>query len=190
MKISIILPYAQADKHYARWAHEESSIDFKNTPLDAERCTLSYAAEEICTHLSQAGLDVKVTEERADVNIVLKSRGGSGEAFDITREGNDIVLTGDGRRGTLYAAYELLEAQGIRWYSPEQCYIPVLKEIALPEEKHYEYDFANGRGFHFEQLSRESHTFLIWMARNRLNLYVCHANSKPLQDKLGFVYKV
>ena len=190
MKISVVLPYNESGKYYTGWAHGEKNVDFKNDPLAAEMCTLSFAAEEICTHLTKAGLEARVTSEPADVNIILKTRGAKGEAFDINASGNDIILTGDGRIGTLYAAYEFLEAQGIRWYSPTQSYIPTIKKITLPSLRRYEYDFSSGRGFHFEQLSRESESLIIWMARNRLNLYICHANSKPLQDKLGFVYKI
>lgn len=190
MTVSIILPYEESSKYYERWAHEEARIDFKNDLFSAQRCTLSFAAEELCTHFKRAGLDAKVTDERADVNIILKSRGLTGEEFDISVDGSDIILEGDSRRGTLYAAYELLEAQGIRWYSPNQDYIPEITHITMPELRHYKYELPNGRGFHFEQLMKEGERFILWMARNRLNLHNCHAHSKPLQDKLGFVYKI
>ncbi len=190
MQVSILLPFAQAPKYYKRWAHEEAKIDFKNDTEVSKRCTLSYAAEEIADHLMQAGLDAKVSEEKGEFNITLDCKDGSGEEFDIISEHDGIILCGESRVGTLYAAYEFLEAQGIRWYSPKETYVPKIKKLKLPEFRHYKYDMPNGRGFHFEQLLKESTTFLIWMARNRLNLHNCHAHSKPLQDKLGFVYKV
>lgn len=190
MRVSVILPYDEASKYYERWAHEEKNIDFKNDLFSAQRCTLSFAAEEICLHLERAGIDVKVTDEKSDVNVILKCRDMEGEEFDIFTEGTDVILDGESRKGTLYAAYEFLEAQGIRWYSPIQDYVPTLTTITMPEAKHYRYELPYGRGFHFEQLMKEGERFIIWMARNRLNLHNCHAHSKALQDKLGFVYKI
>ncbi len=190
MKINILIPYDESPKYYKRWAHEEDNIDFKSQKDLAQRCTLSYAAEEICSYLVKAGLDAQVSETKGDTNIILECLGGNGEEFDIISDGSDIILRGQGRVGTLYAAYELLEAQGIRWYAPKEEYVPNLTELQMPVFRHYKYDMPNGRGFHFEQLLKESTTFLTWMARNRLNLHNCHAHSKPLQDKLGFVYKI
>lgn len=189
MQISIIIPYDEAPKYYKRWANEEAKIDFLNQKEIADRCTLSYAADEICTYLQKAGLDASVKEQKGEFNIVLTTLGKNGEEFDIIKDGNDIILQGDSRVGTLYAAYELLEAQGIRWYSPKEEYVPIVSELKMPDFRHYRYDMPKGRGFHFEQLLKESTTFLVWMARNRMNLHNCHAHSKPLQDKLGFVYK-
>ena len=64
MQVSVILPYDEASKYYERWAHEEKNIDFKNDKFSANRCTLSFAAEEICLHLERAGIEVRVTDEK------------------------------------------------------------------------------------------------------------------------------
>ena len=50
-----------------------------------------------------------------------------------------IEVKGYGRAGVLYGAYEFLEAQGIRWYSPWEEYVPEAKEIIIPESKKYVY---------------------------------------------------
>ncbi len=47
---------------------------------------------------------------------------------------NDYIIRGGGPRGTLYAVYELLEALGIRWFHPEESFIPRLAAIVLPRE--------------------------------------------------------
>ncbi|MBE6688580.1 MAG: DUF4838 domain-containing protein [Ruminococcaceae bacterium] len=190
MRINIIIHYENGDKFYKLWAHDERNVDFENDAFCAARCTVCFAAEELCNHLGQMGYEVNVTNKKGNgINIILSENGMSGEEFDITRDGNDICLVGNGRIGTLYAAYELLEAQGIRWYSQDETYIPESTGFVFPECRHYKYDMPNGRGFHFEQLSKESVKFIMWMAHNRLNTHLCHANSKKLQQKLGFVFQ-
>lgn len=44
------------------------------------------------------------------------------------------IIRGGGQRGTLYAVYELLEALGVRWFHPEETFIPELSTIELPRE--------------------------------------------------------
>ena len=51
MNISVLLPYEKASKYYAKWAGEEKKIYFEENPFEAQRCTLSYAAAELCTYL-------------------------------------------------------------------------------------------------------------------------------------------
>jgi len=190
MKINIVIPYDNGDKLYKVWAHDELNVDFESDSFGAARCTVCFAAEELCSYLEQMGYESCVIGQKGDgVNIILSQNGAEGEEFDISRDGNDVYLMGNGRIGTLYAAYDLLEAQGIRWYSPENTYIPAGDEFIFPECKHYKYDMPNGRGFHFEQLSKESVNFILWMAHNRLNVHLCHANSKKLQQKLGFIFQ-
>ena len=58
MKINVKIPYENAEREYRLWAHEEAKIDFLRDAYRAERCTLSYAAEELVNWLSEAGLSV------------------------------------------------------------------------------------------------------------------------------------
>ncbi len=187
--ITIVIPYPEAGKYFEKWAHEENLIDFKKDVERAVRCTISYAAEEICTYLIKAGLDVVVSDKKGDRNIFLSCENMGGEEFDIKSEGNDIYLLGNSRKGLLYAAYELLECQGIRWYTPQIEYVSKIEELKVPECKHYKYDMPDGRGFHFEGLLKESESLIIWMARNRMNLHACYPHSKKLQEKLCFTFK-
>lgn len=186
MNINILLPYEESAKYYAKWAHEEKKIDFCKDIDRAERCTVSFAAEELCEYLKKAGLNVKVVDEYGEFNIILKSAEGSGEEFEISTEGNNLILCGASRIGVLYAVYELLEAQGIRWYSPYEEYVPELEKLTIPQCKKYRYDMPDGRGFHFEGVLKESEPFILWMARNRLNMHRCHPHCKKMQQKLGF----
>lgn len=187
--LTVVLPYPEADKYYEGWAHEENTVDFVNDQKKAIRCTVSYAAEEICTYLNKAGLEVRVSDVKGDKNIFLYCENNPGEEFDIKKDGEDIYLIGESRKGLLYAAYELLEAQGIRWYSPQLEYVPELTKLVIPECKHYKYDMPDGRGFHFEGLLKESIGLSVWMARNRMNIHACFPHSKKTQEKLCFTFK-
>ena len=187
--ITIVIPYPEAGKYFEKWAHEENLIDFKKDVERAVRCTMSYAAEEICNYLIKAGLDVEVSDKKGDRNIFLSCENKDGEEFDIKADGSDLYLLGNSRKGLLYAAYELLECQGIRWYTPQIEYVSKIEELEIPECKHYKYDMHDGRGFHFEGLLKESAGLIIWMARNRMNLHACYPHSKKLQEKLCFTFK-
>ncbi len=185
MNINIMLPYKEADRYYKRWAYEENAIDFENDKENAMRCTLSFSCDELCSHLERIGHSVTVSDEKKEgTNIIFEFENNDSEEFEIIRKNDDIILKGMGRRGVLYSAYELLEIQGVRWYSPEFCYIPVGADFIFPEEKYYKYEMEKGRGFHFEDLQNESQSFVLWMARNRLNLHACHAHCKKMQEKL------
>ena len=189
MKINVVLSYQEAGKYYKKWADEEEKIDFKSDLFSATRTTVSFAAKELCEYLSKLGHDVCVLSERADgLNVLLSSDTAEGEEFDIKNVGEDIVLYGYGRRGALYAVYELLEIQGVRWYSPDFEFVPTDKEFKIPKSKHYKYDLAEGRGFHFEDLQNESKSFILWMARNRMNTHACHSHLKAFQEKLGMIF--
>ena len=45
----------------------------------------------------------------------------------------DLAIRGGGPRGTLYAVYELLEDLGVRWFHPEETYVPKSASINLPD---------------------------------------------------------
>jgi len=45
----------------------------------------------------------------------------------------DLALRGGGPRGTLYAVYELLEHLGVRWFHPEETYVPKTTSVGLPD---------------------------------------------------------
>ena len=187
--LTIVISYSEAEKYYEGWAQEEDSIDFDNDYEKALRCTISYAAYELCTYLRKTGLEVCVSDVKGEENIILSVLGNGGESFEIRQEDNDLLLIGDSRKGLLYSVYELLEAQGIRWYSPNDEYVPPLDKLAIPECRKYKYDMPDGRGFHFEGKLKESRRLAIWMARNRMSIHACFPHSKKLQEKLCFTFK-
>lgn len=190
--IHINLPYENAPEYFHFWAHEEENIDFRKDLEKAKRCTLSYAAEELETYLNLIGLETKISDKLGDFTIVLDSNTGDAEGFLIEQEGTTLRIFGDGRTGGLYGAYELLDAQGIRWYSPwEKEYVPeCVTKLNIPECKKYQFPMHLSRGFEFEGPLKESEELYIWMARNRLNLSGYRFNTAKLQKKLGLVFTV
>ena len=185
MNINIVLPYCDAEKHYKRWASSENEIDFEKNSFEAMRCTASFACCELVEHFEKIGHTVSVSDTKKNkLNIIFIIEDKNSEEFEFYRELNDVVIKAYGRRGILYGAYELLEIQGVRWYSPEFCYVPAGADFVYPENKFYSYEMKKGRGFHFEDLQSESQSFILWMARNRLNLHACHSHSKKMHEKL------
>jgi len=55
------------------------------------------------------------------------------EEFVIEARGDVLLLAGGSPRGTLYAVYEFLRREGVRWYTPRYTHIPKRESIALPE---------------------------------------------------------
>ena len=185
MYISVLLPYENASKYYEKWAAEEKKVNFEENPFEGQRCTVSYAAVELCTYLSKLGHTAIVSDTEGDFNIIIKAELGDSEEFEIQRIGNGIILNGMGRAGALYAVYEFLEAQGIRWYAPKLEYVPEGKtELVIPVQRHYKYDMTKGRGFHTEGLQKESLSLMTWMARNRMNMHAAFPNTVQTQKKL------
>lgn len=187
--IKITMPYQDAPKRYRFWANEEHIIDFRNDLVSATRCTMSYAAQELVTYINKLGLDASVSEN-GDFTINLLCDEKEGEQFEISGDENSVTIKGMGRAGILYGVYEFLEAQGIRWYSPKEEYVPIKDSLETPEFKTYTYDMPLGRGFEFEGPLKESASLYVWMARNRLNISGLRYNTLPLQRKLCMKLKV
>ena len=54
------------------------------------------------------------------------------DGFVIRTVGGHLVLTGPGPRGSMYAASELLEKLGVRWFTPTVTRVPKKTTIAIP----------------------------------------------------------
>jgi hypothetical protein len=199
MKISIIVPYPDAEQQFRFWAMEEKTIDFRRDAERATRCTLSFAAMELSYFLSRTLEDVAITVTSQPVAGFLNIRlqvidfASRHEGFRFDPESHGLVITGQGRTGVLYGVYELLRLQGWRWYAPgeEGQVTPLLQhELTLPEEKkEFTPSLHFGRGFDFDGVSKESAKLLIWMARNRMNVCCYRPNTSALANKLGMQFK-
>lgn len=110
------------------------------------------------------------------------------DGFILESSGNNIYLAGLKQRGTLYAAYDLLERMGARWFAPDfEFYapaqgemIPQLSEISIPElhviskpDLKYRKKYVEEGWTH----TPENMAKLIdWMAKTKMNVFVHPVN--------------
>jgi hypothetical protein len=147
--------------------------------------------------LPAAGRVVLLTSDPADPRLSgldttgappLPSGDGQGfRVFTATSPGRVVhVIQGAGREGTLYGVYTLLERLGVRFYAPgvggralppRPPTLPA--RLSLAERPAY-----LTRGF-WAWEPRGDPDFLLWMARNRLNLWTAAEPDLPLLRKLG-----
>ena len=100
-------------------------------------------------------------------------RGGKGAGKQDRRQGDRrmrYLIAGSDATGALYGAYELLERFGFRWLSPDAWDQITPKEfVPVPVEAGESPSFQL-RGF-WATDDRGTEPFLLWMARNKLNLW-------------------
>ena len=199
MKISITIPFENADTQAGIWAFEENEIAFGRELERAARCTISYAAIELKTHLEQILEDAQINicadgmQDGFVIRLLADSLTIRGENYALIPEENGLIIRGEGRVGVLYGVYELLKRQGYRWYEPGVVgvYVPQHCEaLSLPTEiETYETPSWVGRGFSLDGHLNESEELAIWMARNRLNVYFARPHTCNLMHKLGCVLR-
>lgn len=191
MHIHILLPFPGSAKEALTWANEERFIDFRRERERAARCTMSFAALELKTHLEQSGHRVTVSDAQvpADATIRLEARSllTDGEEYDATVQGSTLTICGQGRIGVLYGAYDFLKRQGWRWYEPGDVgeYSPEDAGTLVLEPMQFHPQANIGRGMVFENPSQDSADLWLWMARNKLNLGGYRPMTGALLHKLG-----
>ena len=94
------------------------------------------------------------------------------------------LIAGGGRVGTLYGAYDLLYRLGCRWFAPGDLHEEVPRIDRIGPFDVTEKPAFTTRGF-FAWENRATLDFLLWMARNRLNLWCVEQKGHPLLKKLG-----
>jgi len=107
------------------------------------------------------------------------------DAFRLVVKEGGIVLAGVNPRSTLYAAYDLLERLGCRWFLPGEDgeYVPRKTTLTLPQMDVVSQAAFAARGvtedssaagddpFWRGRVVEDSRVFLDWMAKNRMNNY-------------------
>lgn len=199
MKITIVIPYRDAARRVGLWARAEHKIDFHADHAAATRCTVSFAATELRTHLAPilAGAEIAVAEvlpeEGLAIRLLAEREDIRGEEYSLIPEPFGLTVLGRGRVGVLYGAYELLKLQGYRWYEPGETgtYTPPVRDaLALPDRR---LDFSTvatvGRGISLDGQLNESEEIALFMARNRMNVYFSRPNTCHLMKKLGFILR-
>jgi hypothetical protein len=92
------------------------------------------------------------------------------DAYSVEISGNQITLRGGGDRGTLYAAYDLLESLGCRWIYPGTDIVPALAQLNLPDR-----DDVQVPAFVLREVDgdfpadADAGKMIDWLAKNRLN---------------------
>ena len=208
-KIVITLPFAEASTQTERRAKMEAEVDFRKDPEKAKMCTVSYAASELARYLRMLG-DTEVTfaEHRAEsdgetdrllqaVYYIHLSCADADKAecgYTVIPENNGMRLWGKSRVGALYAVYTVLNAQGVRWYypGPQGEIVPVGRKYLAVPQKYTEFEPAmyDGRGLDIFAPLKDSAQFLLWMARNRMNITADHVYTAALGDKLGMTFRI
>lgn len=181
MELEILLPFPSAETMTESWAFSEAQIDFRHDPEAGARCTISYAAVELRTHLLQMEPDAQICfvsqrhSGKAAIELHADSLTASGDAYALLPQKDGLLIRGAGRVGVLYGVYEFLKMQGWRWLEPGTAgeYAPE-PGCGLLWPKNAVHDASAstlGRGFSIEGALKESADLLIWMARNRMNAY-------------------
>jgi hypothetical protein len=96
----------------------------------------------------------------------------------------DYLIVGADPTGALYGAYELLNRLDFRWWSPDPWDVHVPAALDLPDLSVTEAPSFALRGF-WATDDRGTREFLLWMARNKLNLWSAEQPEKAFCRKLG-----
>lgn len=103
---------------------------------------------------------------------------GKADSVIIRVDGDNVVLSGNRPRGTLYAVYTLLEKfWGVRWWSPTEEWVPEKATLSLPDDLTYRY----APPF----FSRESHYSQINTNPEFAVKLKCNGHFQPIPENRG-----
>lgn len=192
----------------------EERIDWSaEIGADHEACVLSFAAVEIRNALqmvpgveaelapigpsldaagiylaTRRGVETDGPVGIADFGIAELPTAEQSYAVGTSRRGADgspaYLIIGADPAGALYGAYEVLHRLGFRWWSPDPWDVRVPEELHLPDFRFGEAPSFVLRGF-WATDDRGTGEFLLWMARNKLNLWSAEQPEKAFCRKLG-----
>ncbi|MBP1467005.1 DUF4838 domain-containing protein [Candidatus Chloroploca sp. M-50] len=146
--------------------------------LTSDHRTARLAATELQTFLVQLGAPALPVTSAPHGSRILLDHGPSGDAFVRTTDAHGLRLRGDGPRGLLYAVYDLLEALGCRWLTPDPdgTHVPAHSTVCLPGLA-----VADRPAFAHRSLIighdlflAQAEAWIIWAVRNRLNTLFIH----------------
>lgn len=178
----------------ALYADKEFSVDFLHDRCEAELCTASFCAQELAGYLRRTDPGLKCVFSgrlnRKEPYILLECASGQfsdgGFSFIVKKE-NQLIIRGADRNGMVNGIYEFLRLQGWEWLEPgtDGEYAPKPHGIVFPKKNRTFKPSFKYRAFYFEFSSQASVDFLMWMARNRMNVYGSFPDLKPTAQKLG-----
>ena len=178
----------------ALYADKEWSVDFLHNESEAELCTAAFCAKELAGYLKRTspGLECIFADEPGGINPWIGLECLSGKPADgsfsfVVPKEKQLIIRASDRNGMVNGIYEFLRLQGWEWLEPgvEGEYAPTPHEIVFPEKTRTFKPSFKYRAFYFEFSSQSSIDFLMWMARNRMNVYGSFPELRPLAQKLG-----
>ena len=160
-----------------------------------------FAVEELRTfvrRITGAGLPIvtpdKAPAGKSGTTIVIGNRtvahrhpdidlaGLGDEGFVIKTVGDQLVIAGGEKRGTLYGVYTFLESLGCRWWYPGESTIPTMKTIRVEATDRREVPRLEYRDVLYGEMWNDRGR--LWAARNKLNGMA----GDPAPEKLGGHY--
>jgi hypothetical protein len=136
------------------------------------------AAEELRRTLQRIGGPALPIVARAAGPRIALRYGPQGDGFVRATDAAGLILRGDGPRGLLYAAYDLLGALGCRWLAPgaDGEYLPRCERVTLPAETIADRPALSGRSLVIghDFFLAEAEQWIVWAAHNRLNTIFIH----------------
>lgn len=156
-----------------------------------------YAAKEFCRAVKiMSGAELAVAERVTEGRPTVVIRSGEsapdakGELCVNRLEGDRLVLAGNTPRAALYAMYAFLRRElGARWLwpQPDGEFLPKHDRFSIPAKLDWRYEPSyRFRCFHTCGDARDDeHEFLVWMARNGMNLHWRGVNKDNVE--LGFI---
>jgi len=190
-------------------AHAEGQVDWWDGSLvDDSACTECFAAVELRRHLAKClGVpeeDIPLAGARDDASdevvVVVRSmdsapdvsqrppEGPGAFCIRVEQKGAQRVyfITGRDRAGALYGAYRFLERLGVRFFGLGE--LGTVYPATAPEFP-VDLDLAERPGFYTRGFwaweDRGNEDFLLWMARNGLNLWTAAQKEVHFCKKLG-----
>ena len=198
----------------AKAARGEQDVDWTAAEgASHEACTLAFAADEAVEFLSKVeGVQAQLGDlggglpETPYIMVLGPSTLGAAkpevekafgavevpdgeQSFSIRTTVEDgrrgYLVVGSDRAGGMYGTYEVLQQLGFRWLGPDEydTHIPDRLPDPLPEIDTDQSPSFTTRGFHGGE-DRGGEAFLLWMARNKLNLWFAAESNKPFCRKL------
>lgn len=191
-ELTIVLPYKDAGRLYRVWAGSEQEVNFRGDDYAARRCTASFAASELQYFLSRTGKGIRaaiadsVPSKGLFIELEVTSEDTGGGFRTAPRE-RGLLISGHGRGGLLSGTYEFLREQGWRWLEPGargEC-PGTAHELKWPTREAEKIPSFRYRGLDAFKPSHDSSEYLLWMARNCLNVCFRKPVTAKLSDKLG-----
>ena len=151
--LSVIIPCCccAAKREFLLAENSRASLPIV-VPSNADISTL-YAAEELSKYLRLiTGADFEIqnnapkSRNAIRVGFPYKGEKKLDEIRIFVKEGS-LHITGEGKRGILYATYRLLENVGCGFWAPDNETIPNLKKLSVP----FDIDIVNAPAFEVRQ---------------------------------------